>query len=625
MQWSRFLGFIFLSFVVLLPACTATKSSKHSQSEAQVRSLLAQGDYLAAAQHYLNRINDTDQLLEKDRYRIQAIEYLIKANRVRSADSQLQQLHSTNPNIQVRQYLAIAEIKIAQGNVKSAVDVLSRLKMDKIPLTLRPRYHQLFQLVLEQAGYMIPALYQRLYLDPSLKAMAQQENQAAIWQALQTLSNEQLRNMPIPAPNTLRGWLSLVLALRENNNIDFNSLWQRWQQIFPHHPANLALIQNLQQQTTKHQPRIYQNNSNISQQIAVFLPKAGRFQQFSNKVRDGLLAAWYESDINNRPSLHFYDAKPETIAAEYQKAIDAGAQLAIGPLGKKAVTALSQAYPRLPIATIFLSPSANLQMQYNAFQLSLSTEQEAQLIADKALNDGLQRAAILAPDNAWGQQALQAFSERFEAQGGQIVDYALYENNYDYPVKQVINAAPDMVFIVAKSLVGRQLVPRFRYYKGGDIRLYATAQIYQGNPNPRRDHDLNGVSFPDLPWVLLKGDWRPNLALSTVTESNNPPPKNVLISSAQGNNSINRPQSSGLYQKLENYWANHLQHNGQRLLALGADAYRVLDYLYTPKNYPDGFDGATGLLNLNAQGQLMRQLPWAQFTSGQPRLISSTE
>ncbi len=627
MQYLRSASFLLLNFVLLLPACTATKDSRVQKIQSPnvaARPLLAQGDYLGAAQQYLNAIAHANKPQTKDRYRIQAIEYLIKANRIRTADAQLRQLHSNDAAIQARQQIAYAEIQIAQGNNAGAVERLTQLSLDKIPLSARVRYHQLFQFVLEQEGHEIAAIYQRLYLDPNLKGTERQDNQKAIWQGLQKLNEQQLRNMPTPAPNTLTAWLSLVLALREHRGQDVSSLWQRWQQMFPNHSLDLNLIQALYHQggSRTGQARIARNNTYNQQHIAVFLPQNPRFKKIANKVQDGLLSAWYETDVNQRPLLSFYDANPETIAADYQKAVDAGAQIAIGPLGKKAAATLNQAYQRLPIATVFLSPDPNLHHKHNAFQLSLSTSQEAELVADKMLLDGSQRAAVIAPDNAWGQQALEAFSARYESRGGSIVDYALYGKNYDRPVKQVIRAAPDSVFIVAKSLAGRQLVPRFRYYKGGGIRLYANSQIYAGNVNQRRDQDLNGVRFADLPWVLLQRDWKPELLLSQ--ENGQTSPSRGLINSAQAaeNPSIAHNTDDGLYQQLKQHWSGAMHSNGRRLLALGADAFRVLDYLYSPEAYPDGFGGATGLLKLNQQGVLSRQLPWGQFRGGTAKVIA---
>src|SRR6185437_9302403 len=46
----------------------------------------------------------------------------------------------------------------------------------------------------------------------------------------------------------------------------------------------------------------------------------------------------------------------------------------------------------------------------------------------------------------------------------------------------------------------RQLQPQLRFYYAGGIPAYATSDAFE--PDPRANQDLDGLIFPDMPWML---------------------------------------------------------------------------------------------------------------------------
>jgi len=59
-----------------------------------------------------------------------------------------------------------------------------------------------------------------------------------------------------------------------------------------------------------------------------------------------------------------------------------------------------------------------------------------------------------------------------------------------------------------------------------------------------------------------------------------------------------------------------------RLYALGMDAYRLLAHLTRLRDDPQNmYAGHTGRLRMDGRGHLRRELPWASFSQGRPRLL----
>ena len=136
--------------------------------------------------------------------------------------------------------------------------------------------------------------------------------------------------------------------------------------------------------------------------------------------------------------------------------------------------------------------------------------------------------------------------------------------------------------------MARQIQPLLQFYFAGDIPVYGLSQLYNGHPNPGKDRDLNSIAFCDMPWVLEPQHMHPSY-LNT------------------------------LQQQTQQVWPQSYQ-KYSKLYALGIDAYRLSQTLDTMELLPDfGVRAATGTLYLN-NNHIYRQLMWAQFEQGKPRL-----
>ncbi len=56
------------------------------------------------------------------------------------------------------------------------------------------------------------------------------------------------------------------------------------------------------------------------------------------------------------------------------------------------------------------------------------------------------------------------------------------------------------IFRPRTASVERLLQPQLRFYYAGGIPTYATSDAFE--PDPRANQDLDGLMFPDMPWML---------------------------------------------------------------------------------------------------------------------------
>ena len=56
------------------------------------------------------------------------------------------------------------------------------------------------------------------------------------------------------------------------------------------------------------------------------------------------------------------------------------------------------------------------------------------------------------------------------------------------------------MFVGAQPVQGRSLRPALRFHLAEDLPVYATSDIFE--PDAQANNDLEGVIFPDMPWVI---------------------------------------------------------------------------------------------------------------------------
>jgi len=473
------------------------------------------------------------------------------------------------------------------------------------------RYSQLRARWYEANGQFLEAARIRVMHASNLSEDDAALNHELIWRDLLSLDEEVLREWSDQQTNDLFGqWIELALINRNSRlTIDEQLVAiADWLQANPKHPASLKLPGRLNQ--------LQEISENRPDQIALLLPLSGPLAKTGTAIRDGFMAAYYES-LNKGyqvPSILVYDSlKTDDINNAYAQAQFDGAQWLIGPVQKPIVQELSER-ESLPLPTLALNYSDRFdsnETPLNLFQFGLAAEDEAKQIADKAWQDGKRNALVLTPAGNWGLRVYQAFEQRWLELGGTINAHHSYPARQDYnpDIRTLLNVTDsqtryrrmrqilrqntefeprrredaDWLFLVALPQQARQIKPTLAFNFAADIPVYSTSHVYSGEPNPSKDRDLNGIVFCDTPWLL---------------------------------------QKSELYEQVEQ--AVKGQGNYARLYAMGVDAFRLLPYLHQLEASPNSqVFGSTGSLQVDNERRVVRRSQCTQFRGGKPQRVSA--
>ncbi len=344
--------------------------------------------------------------------------------------------------------------------------------------------------------------------------------------------------------------------------------------------------------------------------IALLLPLSGSFSTTGEAVRDGFLAAHFNSRSQTAVRVYDVGSRDDLLQPAYQRALGEGAALIVGPLRKESVAQLASWNPPVPVIALnYLD--AGTGVPFNFLQMGLAPEDEARAAADHALRQNRRRAVALIPQTEAGERTYAAFEQRLREQGGSVVRVARYvpgRADQSQAIEGLMGGAAseerhraltatlgvktvfesrrrgdlDLIFMVARAADARLLAPQFRFHRSGDLPIYATAQVYDGGG----DADRAGIRFCDTPWTV--GDaviWAPQ-----------------------------RLEVEGLASVAAL----------PRLHALGRDAQRVAQGLTQGSlRRGDGLDGASGRLQWRDSGQIERLPECVQLRGDGVRPLSA--
>lgn len=338
---------------------------------------------------------------------------------------------------------------------------------------------------------------------------------------------------------------------------------------------------------------------NSAKKIALLLPLTSRYNKAAQAVLDGIE---YQHSLNNssyRPHISTYDIgeSPFQVSQYYSAAIQSGADLVIGPLGKEQANQLiSSAQGLNTLPTIVLG--GNQTLNQNMARLTMSPEQDGRIVSERAFKRGFVNAAILVSSDSKGTRTAQAFSKHWLANGGKIsktISYSPLQFDHSTELKQLfeINQSEyrfnkvsrslgfkpkfaayrrhdiDFIFMISDNETGRSLRPQITFFSGERVPVLSSSSIYNGIQDPANNVDLDQTSFPVMPWVLLSNDVAP--------------------------------------------YAGQLN----MLFAMGSDAYRLAAEFNAMRNQPSkAIQGNMGILNIEDSGEVKFQPIWASFKNG---------
>ena len=347
-------------------------------------------------------------------------------------------------------------------------------------------------------------------------------------------------------------------------------------------------------------------------QIALLLPLSGRLRNAGAAVRDGFLAAWLARPAEYRPRVDIYDTASSGAEAAFRRALSEGAQFAVGPLTKSNVQSLANGQ-QIPVPVLALNSLESGLPPAFMFRYSLDPEEEARAVARRIAADGLTQGVALFPDNSWGERLRNAFTDEALLSGLTLNAVQFYDpasKDYSGPLRAVLGqyggaaertegkgsaavrdgttqalAGPQFMFMAATARAARAMIPQLRFQMTYRLPVYSTSDAWVAGSHG--GSDFEGMVFPEIPWVLYKGQGAPQL-WDTVNQG---------------------PWSGNARGRL-------------RLYAFGYDAYLHMNELRGNVRHI-GLSGLTGGLEMTESGTVRRRLDFARIEGGQPQPAGS--
>jgi hypothetical protein len=606
--FSRLLSVLIL--VALITACgqTPDRPSRPPGDSAEIAradSLIASGQYLAAAEIYRQLAARTPPGQQRAAYLLDAAEASRTGSDwdgVRSALTALATLNLSDSQTLQRRLLQ-AEVLLQEMRPIEAMDELGAPPEERADTGLRIRFYGDLAAAYRQMGNLLETANALQAVD-ALQTDAQErlETQTEILRTLALLNERVLENLQPSPPGVSGGWMQLALLVKQHDGgpEGLEPQLAEWRQRFPQHPALPELLANYQLQL--------QSQLKYVSRIAVLLPQSGAFANVAAAIRDGIVISRFGQTGGKRSELRFYDSTdPSGIWPLYTRAVAEGAELIIGPLQKDAVAQLTRA-GELPVPVLALNQIViETAPPTNLFMFSLSPEDEARQAAERAWLDGGRRPIILSPQGAWGDRLANAFEERWRGLGGSVAGTARYDDkSHDYSetitgllhldqsearhqqmqkwLGQKLEFEPrrrddvDVVFMAARPVQAQGIRPQLQFHHAADLPLYTTSHAWLGQLTPSQVEDMKGVMLADIPWMLSHDEQGPDSRMAVAQYL---------------------PKSGSGY---------------ARLYDMGMDALHLVPHLNRLQSSRyESLDGRTGNLFMDETNQIHRQLVWVRL------------
>jgi outer membrane PBP1 activator LpoA protein len=541
-------------------------------------------------------------------YLIEAMELLLDSQQIdeiTELQEQVVDAESLGGNLRTRLVIVAAEVALIRTDPQTAIGWLTGELVDDLDDQRRILQQRIFQQRVQAynaTNQPRAALNELVRLTTSQLPNRFQSTQDQIWQTLELLSDSDLELVASNADSyELRGWIELARLIRaEQFSIQKQiEAIARWRGIWTSHsaitqvPQGLANLELVWQQRPKH--------------IALLLPLQ---DQVGVALQEGFLSAYYqalEMDIDV-PQISVFDTSGlSEVAGIYDTAVQSGADLIIGPQNKDLVQQLNN-MPSLPVTTLALNyTDLQTRSSPNFYQFGLAPRDEIAQAAKLAWSEGHRNVAIVSPSSNDYQQLQQEFANYWRDLGGELVSSASFSGDNEYAdlirqllaidasearAEKITDILPrneveftprrrgdiDFIFLMANPRQGRQIKPTLAFYFAGDIPVYALPAINDGTTNQILNQDLNGIIFPDSPWVLADDDQFKQQVESTLRAAQGPI---------------------------------------QRLRALGIDSFQLYPRLSQfANNEISNFAGMTGTLTLSSFGSFQRTPQSAVFVDG---------
>lgn len=469
---------------------------------------------------------------------------------------------------QQRFHLTTAELALADKQPAQALAALKE-SADTVAPQLRTRWQLARADALAANGDIVGAAQERARAHAALTGKARSDNQQTIASLLGSLDDATLRSRAaaLPANEPLYNFAGRALIARG----------------LPL-PRPFDREQATQFDTSKRPPAA-RDGYRPPVKMAVLLPLSGRLATAAQPVRDGLLSGYY-GESRQRPDIQFIDTAGTAAGAvaAYDKAVGAGVDFIVGPLGRDEVDAVF-GRAQLPVPVLALNRGKSSPPAGSA-GFSLAPEDDGIIAAEYLRGRERTKVLVVHSNDDNGRRAAAAFRERFTQRGGQVVaTIGVNETVGDIGAQVRAAGTVEGVLLAVKAPQARALAPQLALAGAGGATRVGTSQLTIGAGKVEDDMALDGIVYPNEAWNVRSVAGLPSASTA-----------GQILPNARG--------AAG------------------RLFAFGFDAWKISAYLDKMAN-EGGLDGATGTLFLDSNGNVLRVPAWSTFSGGRPMPIAN--
>lgn len=347
-------------------------------------------------------------------------------------------------------------------------------------------------------------------------------------------------------------------------------------------------------------------------QVGLLIPLQGPLASAGRAVRDGFIAAYLHRKGAAKPGLRIYDSVASPMPALHRQCLADGIELIVGPLSKENLAALRDLNPQIPVLGLnylderqaaqgegpenALAVDGVFRRPLDFRQLGLAIEDEAASIAERLRGDGIEQLLVVRNGEDWALRGSLALASDwpFEVHLHAFEDAQAITESVGEAMRvagslerrealqkllgQKLHFLPrsrtdlDAVVAFVNHLEAAALAPALHYHSAQRLPVYASSQSAR---NPSALEELDGFQIAEMPFQLNA---------------------NGLSKAVQQAFDLGSGDVAAFY-------------------ALGIDAWRILNR-WRQMAGGESVQGATGELQLGADGRIRRRLAWGEVSGG---------
>lgn len=528
-----------------------------------------QRDANASSEFYMNKLEQTQSIEDKETYKLLAARAFIAENKIAQSEAVLSELGELNDAQKLDRALIEARLSAAKGANEVAESQLRLIDLNKLSRSQKSRYYETQATIFENRKDVIEAVKSHIKMDENLTDVQRRQNNVdKTWALLRSANTGVINNASDDGNVALGGWLTLIKAYNDNirQPVQLSQALQNWKSAYPNHAASTLFPKELQSLLNFQQ-------TNLAQ-IGLVLPVSGDGQILGNTI----LSGFNDAKGNSTIPVQIFDSSTNSINDIITQAKQAGVKALVGPLLKQNVESIINnpvSVQGMDVLALNATPNARAinQMCY----YGLSPEDEAESAATKMWNDGVRNPVVAMPQNDLGQRVGNAFNVRWQQLASTDANIRYYNLPADVPYFFQENASNSTALYAVANPEELAEIKGYLANNAPNLKIYASSRANSASNSAEYITQMNGVQFSDIPFF--------------------------------------KESTSAQYQKVAGSTGGEYQL--MRLYAMGADAWLLINHFNELRQVPGyQLSGLTGVLSAGPNCNVERDMTWFQYQDG---------